>query len=357
MPWFKRASPADKDLAVIRRKARLYDALVAEAGPDLANRVKAYDQLNAELTAARKAVVQFGLSPARRKSASKAPPYDLVIIFGGARTGTTLLANYLAWADGTHSLPREAAPLLTSLVNRQRMINSEKVFLEAPNPTAANIATQLHLRLFMDQYYEQESLKASGLKASDLKTLVFRNPALARYIFELHTLLNFTKTRFICCLRDPRDACASILEWNFMQIDTGQKQVLPSHNAPAAARFFMSYYNPVIKFQALGRKADLLFMKYEDLVQDPKAAATRLDAFTGLDLAAFEADAGWQTDAHDFQAERDTNFAVTPLYGAAPTETQIGRYADKLKPDEIAIIERICKPYMSRFEYAPVADV
>lgn len=342
MPWFKRASDADKDLTAIHRKARQYDALVAIAGPDLANRVKTFDRLTAELAKARRAVVRYGLSRARGGRAAKAPPYDLVIVFGSARTGTTLLASYLAWAEGTHRLPREAAPLLTAMQNRQRMINSEEVFLGEASPSAANIATQLHLRMFMDEYYAQET---AG-------TLVFRNPALSRYIFELYNLLNFTTTRFICCLRDPRDACASILDWNFTLLDSGQKPVLPAHNAHAAATFFMSYYNPVVKFQALNKKCDLLFVKYEDLVQEPKAAATRLGAFTGLDLSTFAPDAGSREGAHDFQAERDTNFAVTPLYGQAPAETQIGRYVDQLKPNEIAVIERICKKFMTRFGYA-----
>ena len=162
--------------------------------------------------------------------------------------------------------------------------------------------------MFFDEYHSQKKVQ----------TLVFRSPALARYVFEIIDIIDFFPIKYICCLHGPRDTCLSILEWNAKRVSAGEKPILPRHDVYEAAQFFMSYYNPILRLDSVESKKSLMYAKYEDAATTPGDTAAALADFTGLDLSDFDPGAGWSDNSHDFQSERDTNFAVTKLYGKAP---------------------------------------
>lgn len=277
---------------------------------------------------------------------STSPSYSVVIVLGAARTGTTLLASYLAWAKTTHGLPREAAPLLNAMVQRQRIVNNSEAFLENSSDKIANVVTKTYIRMFFDEYKEQQKVD----------TLIFRSPALSRYIFELINLIDFVPTKYICCLRDPRDTCVSIMDWNAKRVSAGEQPILPRHDVYEAAQFFMSYYNSILRLDKVEPNKNLMFAKYEDAVTAPGGTIATLAEFTDLDLSDFDSDAGWSANSHDFQSERDTNFAVTKLYGRPPSSAQVGRYKEVLSKEDVGIIEAVCRVFMDRFDYERIAD-
>lgn len=221
--------------------------------------------------------------------------------------------------------------------------NSTEPFVGGANRRIADAVTQNYLKLFCDEYF----------LCQQVDTLVFRSPALTRYIFEMLNLMNFAPTKFVCCLRDPRDACLSILEWNAKLVSSGAKPVLRRQDAHAAAEFFMGYYNRILRFRDVVEKRDVKFLKYEESVSAPAETVAALGGFTGLDLSAFDPSAQWPENSHDFQAESDLNFAVTPLYGQAPSATQIGRYKTVLSDEDVTAIETVCRTYMDQFGYEP----
>ena len=273
-------------------------------------------------------------------------PYSVVVVLGAARTGTTLVASYLAWAKSTHPLARESSPLLNAMVQRQRMFNTTEAFLGGANRRIADSVTQTYLKTFSDEYFLKQQVG----------TLVFRSPALTRYVFELLNLMNFAPTKYVCCLRDPRDACLSIMEWNAKLVSSGSRPILRCHDAHEAAEFFMGYYNRMLRFRDVIAKREVMFVKYEDAVSAPEQTVAALGSFTGLDLSSFNPAAGWPENSHDFQAECDLNFAVTPLYGKAPSTAQIDRHSSVLSDTDVGVIETTCKAYMDEFGYAPAAS-
>lgn len=327
-----------EDLRRLRWKAKRYDDLVDEAGGALARRVRNFDAVAGSLRETRRALERMTLGA---DSAAEQRAYGLVFVLGGARTGTHLVDSYLSWSDDTHDLQREASPLLTAMRNRDNLANASETFSGDANRHAADIATQTYLRLFFDARHAQLRKPM----------LTFRSPALTRYVYELQDLIPFASVRFVCCLRDPRDACLSLLEWHRRAVAAGRAPILPDDAPAAAAEFFMSYYNRLMDFAGADGRDDLLLVKYEDAVSDPKAAVARLAAFAGLDLSRFDPGAPWPGAAPDYQAEASGNMAVTPLYGQAPSAGQVGRYRQAFAEDDIRAIEQIAASYMTRFGY------
>ena len=216
------------------------------------------------------------------------------------------------------------------------MFKTTEAFVGGANRRIADSVTQTYLKTISDEYFLKQQVG----------TLVFRSPALTRYVFELRNLMNLALTKYVCCLRDPRDACLSIMEWNAKLVSSGAKPVLRRHDVHEAAEFFMGYYNRMLRFHDVIAKREVLIVKYEDAVSAPAQTVAALGAFTGLDLSDFDPAGGWPENSHDFQAARDLNFAVTPLYGAPPSPAQIGRLTDVFSEADVRAIEVTCKPYM-----------
>ena len=323
-------------------KVRRYDNLTALGGERTAAKLRAYDGLLADnkrlSSELRKATLQLGGAEGEGRPDAD---YKIIMVLGAARTGTTMIGSYFAWAPECHGLTPEAAPLFAAMRNHANLMGASERFMGVENKLAADAATQSYLRLFCDSYQAQQKTPA----------IVFRSPALTRYFNVLHELLDFATIRYVVCVRDPRDACVSLLDWNARMVEQGRKPVLDAPTAEAAAELYMGYYKNVLSLREIVDPMQLTFVRYEDAVRDPINTAARLGAFAGVDLSDFDPEAPWPDKSHDFQAEKETNLAVTPLYGRPPSESQIGRYQDRLSPDEIARIEETCEPIIRAFRY------
>ncbi len=355
-----------------RWKARRYDELIEIGGEKASGKLRAYDKmadetrqlrirakryetLAADLKAARQALQQLtggqavdgadgGAADAEGVASAKAvePPYSVVFVLGAARTGTTLLGSFLAWSADSHALPSEAAPLFSAMRSHVNLIAASKRFMGDQSRIAADTALQIYFRMFFDAYYRQQGVSR----------LVFRSPGITRYFTELCELIDFVPVKFVCCVRDPRDACVSLLEWNRRTIEKGQRRpILPAPTATAAAMFFMDYYKDILAAREGVEPSVLTFVRYEDATGDARRVAKSLEAFTGIDLSDFDPEAPWPEQSYDFQARKAANLAVTPLYGEPPSDQQVGRYRDALTPEEIAKIEQICAPIFTAFGY------
>lgn len=357
-------------------KIRRYDALVELGGERAAAKLRAYDglledvrrlksemreerqrvqieareerrQLQAEAreeqrrlrAEARAAMERLGNSASDSDAATA--PYSAVIVLGAARTGTTLVGSFLAWAPECHALPQEAGPLLTAMQGCSRLFGASNRFMGDENRTAAEAATRTYLRLFFDSYHAQQQTP----------TIVFRSPALTRHFAQLADLIDFCPARYVVCVRDPRDTVVSLLDWHRRATEAGRNPILDEASPAAAAAFYMGYYNNVMTAKDGIDPAKLMFVRYEDAVRDAHAVAQRIGAFTDVDLNGFDPDAPWPDKSYDFQAEKSTNLAVTPLYGKPPSESQIGRFREQLTPEEVAQVEDICQPIFRAFGY------
>lgn len=337
-------------------KIRRYDNLVSIGGERIAAKLRAYDGLIEETKRlrgdSRRMALRYGASEALSGetpgAADATPDYSIVVVLGAARSGTTMVGSYLAWAPECHDLPQEAAPLFAAMRNHAGLLAASDRFMSDENRIAADASTQAYLRLFCDAYHAQQKTP----------TIVFRSPALTRYFNVMQDLFTFAPTKFICCVRDPRDTCVSLLDWNARAIEKGRAPILEAPTAETAAEFYMGYYNGILALKDRVDPNRLMFVRYEDAIREAKKMASQIGQFAGVQLDGFDPAAPWPDNSYDFQKDKDTNLAVTPLYGKPPSESQIGRYQDRLTAEEIAKIEEICEPVIRAFRYdSRLADV
>lgn len=186
-------------------------------------------------------------------------------------------------------------------------------------------------------------------KYTPASNLVFKSFLMSVLFPVVYELL--PDARFLVSVRDPRDITCS-------QIDVGEKQnSLGQHvrfprNAYKLARENLQYYLPSMTYQDKGFREKVLFIRYEDLVNDTSRQIDRIRHFTGLSLDDYEPDKSWTGGGRNFAADREAGDAyINELYGKGMTSSRIGRYRRKLTQDEIRTIEAECAAIFSVFGY------
>ena len=176
-------------------------------------------------------------------------------------------------------------------------------------------------------------------------TLVLKNPELTRCFAGLNELVEHAK--FICMVRDPRDAIASMLE-----VARKKQQVIGPYFAQNMSRHFLSFYATVLNPAHAALANNLLFVRYEDLVRQPQTVLERLREFTGLSLGEIDPDSDFDTGAVDYEhATKAWSDFITDLYGKAISPRKVGRYRADLQPPAIETIERQCASFAKRYDY------
>ncbi len=266
------------------------------------------------------------------------PPGSLVFVVGPRRSGTTLVNNILC-ADPTANPQIGEAQPLTQLLNAfawsaenfERMTRHYLPTLQALEDFAAATSRGL----------VQSCWEAQGRPVN----LVLKNPELGLHIDRLRRY--FPAARFVVCVRDPRDQIASERDVIARRDTPGAaKRKFP---AAALARKYTHALEPVLK-AAESSPESFCFVRYEDLVSDPKRESARLGAFCGLNLDAFDPGADWQRMAVSLGtlAQRPT---YSPLYGRPVSAVRVGRFRDRLSAPDIQKIEQITSDVMRRFGY------
>jgi hypothetical protein len=267
---------------------------------------------------------------------------SLVFILGTRRSGTTLINSVLC-ADPAANRQISEAQLLTRLLagfswgaaNYDRMVRHYLPTRDAMDDFAAKTCRALLERCWQAQ--------------GQPRHLVLKNPELSMHADQLRCY--FPEARFVVCVRDPRDQIASELAVAARRLPpTGGDEAL---QAPALANRYKQMLDAVLR-AAAAAPGSFCFVRYEDLVADPRSEAARLGAFCGLDLSAFDPDADWQRMAvsRDTLAQRPS---FSQLYGRPVSAGSVGRFRERLRPPEIGRIEQITADLMQYFGYVPVA--
>jgi Sulfotransferase family len=163
-----------------------------------------------------------------------------------------------------------------------------------------------------------------------------KRPAYAVYLDALFAL--FPDAQFVNLVRDPRAAVESQ-----MRVPWYAEYGQPA-SAPAVATWEYAIRR-VDAFAPRLRPDQLLDVRYEDLVRDPRGELRRICEFAGLrDGAALDdmidrPRGGFTPGWHDNVSE-----PVTPGL--------IENWRERLEPHEIALVESAARPYLDRFGYA-----
>jgi len=261
---------------------------------------------------------------------------------GAARCGTTLVQSIFCSDPEINPLVPEAVPI--------------HHLLDSCRKTLAN------LELFPGSYFlDSNQVKAFYAKAlSDMldgfrkylkcKKLCLKEPALTPFFPLLEELLK-DRVRFVCMVRDPRDAVASMLVWGDKMAKVGKDHFFQQRHIFDISEYYMK---PFAVFLNGNEKicSKTLFLRYEDLVTSPGRCVETIRSFSGLGLCDYDQQQDWAEGKIDFaDQEIPLRAAITELYGKPISRSRIGTFQNSLSDSEIQAVERTCKSVIDVFGY------
>jgi len=188
----------------------------------------------------------------------------------------------------------------------------------------------------------------------DCTQLVLKSILLSNHSPALNELL--PEVRFIASVRDPRDIVASMIEVGIRQKRLGEEIKYP-RDVHRLATMVMNSYMPLLGYRSASIENKVLWVKYEDLVKQPRDVILEIESWSGLDLTAYDPNADWPRDeTATSEKKRDGAPFITESWGNAISDSSVARYQQQLDGGEIKQIESICQPLMSIFAY-PVSRV
>lgn len=275
-----------------------------------------------------------------------------VLLIGGAmRSGTTVIHRALCTAENSNPYISESW-FLSDIMRLYRW-----------NLTRYDVrhADQFgHVRNFRELIWlnVRQYILTVSVKYNDPELLILKHPELTYYFHELAE--HFPNFRFIVIVRDPRDVIASIMEVakRHHQSKIASPQTALKNIRQYCESYFAYYANVFNHAESFGNR--LIFIKYEDFMQEPGRELARISQFSG---ARYD-----QDRAMDFLPEHAAaaNFdkdarEQDPFSGAfwsdaytQPISTErIARYKNTLSDAQVEEIEQHLHHFGKRFAYWP----
>lgn len=253
----------------------------------------------------------------------------LVLIGGAQRSGTTLLQTLLANASGAPVLP-EAHILCDMLASYKRAkvaANKTRYFYRSDEALLAFFQ-------FCANRHVADIFENIGANA----VLVLKDPNLVQVDAEAASVL--PDAIRIICLRDPRDIAASFLRIGQRERPEGQAGKYRRRDIHFIGKKIIGSYEPVMRGDEPSR---VHLVRYEEMVTKPTAALETLARDTGLVLSLDHIDSPVWLEA---EARHEASW-ISELEGQRPSPASVGAYKTVMRPNEVALIEQICSPFMA----------
>lgn len=266
---------------------------------------------------------------------------------GSQRAGTTLLQSIICSDDTTN-------PLLQEAMYFRSIISTYQLGKTILTTKLKDYFTNLEELRNFNATWAKAFLEHTLHRYAPIKHLVLKEPHLTMLFPEIYELVSDTK--FLIIVRDPRDTIASMIEVGERLASQGYQDIFTTifttRDIKQLCNHYKSFYAPSIHYQIPDFQNQLLYIKYELLVNNPESEIDRLKSFTGLTLNKFNQKATWQNSQIDFSATSpDYNPWYTELYGKAISATQVNRYHQILTETEISTIEQECADALQIFGY------
>ena len=268
---------------------------------------------------------------------------------GAARTGTTLMQSILCSDKTTNPLISEAAPVRFLLETYNKLkLNYERF----PGMYFDSIKElNRYYNLMLTNLFNNLSRKYS------CKNIVLKEPQLTKF-FPLLSVLLEDKVRFICMVRDPRDAISSMIVWGEKMQERGIKHFFQNRDMEELSKFYNEFYIPLFKSNNPEFMNKIKFVKYEDLVTNPRKIINELREFTNLELKEYNPNSNWVKTKLNFSDEKlPIRDAITELYGKPISSSKINSFQKILSEEEIDIIEKKCFLVLRKFGYKKYLDI
>jgi hypothetical protein len=267
---------------------------------------------------------------------------QIIIIGGAMRSGTTLLNNMICNSDRTNPVVEESH-LLTHFLSGYRL--------------AKGSIKQLKGHYFQDE----ESLRKffathvldffnnMSLVHHHPEYLVVKNPEFTPLIMDFLELI--PEAKILISVRDPRDTVVSMCDVIGKMKRNNHHSGLASldGNITGLARHYMNYYLHMIYFLSKKPNPNIVFVRYESLVEETKDYKKQLETFLGFDIPTYQVSDLYKKEHSNHQ---ENNYFITELMGKSVVSNEsIGRYKSVLTREQIQHIERECRSIMKLFNY------
>ena len=257
----------------------------------------------------------------------------LILIGGAQRSGTTLLQTLLANALDSPVLP-EAHILadILAVFKRAKEFGNKTRFVYS---TADDLLS--FFRPFAQRYIADVIASTGHVSA-----LVLKDPHFVEFLDEASAL--FVEPIRVVCIRDPLDIAASFVQIGQRQPMGGKPTKYQKRDIEFISKKILTFYSSL-----MNSKQTSVLARYEDLASKPRETLQALARDTGLELSLNRIDKPVWLEK---DARHEASW-VTELEGQKPSPASIGSFKRVLRADEVAIVQKICRPIMMRFGYAP----
>jgi len=283
------------------------------------------------------------------KPAGASSPQRILMVGGAMRSGTTVIHRALCTASNSNPYISESW-FLHDIMNLYKWNLARYEVRSADQFGSVNNFNELI------RYNVQQYLTIVSARYQDPEVLILKHPELTRHFPELAAM--FPAMLFLAIIRDPRDVIASIREAASKHVRDGiSSPVSRLESIDDLCGHYLSYYDRLLRMGGrLGKR--LSFVKYEDVMREPKKTIAAIGAFAG---AAYDLEEA-QSFTPDHAASSNFNKELRlkdPLSGAFWSDLytkdlspeRIGRFGERLDPQEVAQIEARLAPVGARFNY------
>jgi Sulfotransferase family len=266
-----------------------------------------------------------------------------IFVGGAERCGTTLMQMVLCQGARTNPFISEAGYL-------RRLVEPYVEARAAEGYLLDYFDSREDLRVFHGSLIRR-FLRHTQQRFAGTDHLILKEPTLTRFFPDLEELLP-GEIKFICMVRDPRDAICSLLKVAERQEAMGIGEALPEDRLRGLCTRYRDFYAPLFHAESPEFPRRILFVKYENLVSKPDLIIGALERHLGLDLARARRNEPFDTGRADFSStfERGTPW-FSPLWGKPITASRIGVYRTVLSDEDVAVIEHELEDLFRVFQF------
>ena len=283
----------------------------------------------------------------------RSKPFNLILVAGAMRSGTTLLQQVLCTSPAANPFVHGCRYLVSHIGIYAKYAGTDRLYVDDHLGGAQGLFD--FTKDLLDRLLQETHQRLGGPDA-----LVLKSPELSTYF--PHAAALFPAARFVISVRDPKDTIASMIKVGEKHRQDGVNSFLAraDRNLKVLCTSYRQFYLPVIKAIDNGGeelKARVLFVPYEQLIGDTETEVRRLSAFCDLSLSPAEmAD----RDARRSRVTRETDplfdhphwsAYVTGLSGGPISGASIGRHREVLSADEAEKIDALCADIRQAFGY------
>lgn len=264
---------------------------------------------------------------------------------GAQRSGTTLLQGLLCSSEKTNPLIYECF-LLHHIVHAYS--RGRKNFDEFGPAYFNDIAAfQAFYARVVSDFLEQ-----TRARYAPAEHLVFKETNLTRDFHELFDLV--PNAKYIISVRDPRDVVASLIGVAEKLPDGNVNKWFVERDMKRLAGYYKGFYRAVLVAPHPAFRQNLLFVKHENLVANPQQEVARISEFTGLPIDLDGGTAPWKRNEWNF--DELSRWKITgwrsDLWGKEISDSNVGKFRDKLTEDELAILDEELRDVYQVFGYS-----